>query len=101
MPETRPALRRYVQALEAENDRLRADRDEARKNYDGACVTIALMHEAATGRKGEGPRRGVVEDVADAVREAEERGLAWADNYHGREEDTALAAWRQTQEDRG
>lgn len=34
-------------------------------DYSGACKTIALMHEAATGRKGMAPARGVVEDVAD------------------------------------
>ncbi len=35
----------------------------AKRDHDGACSTIALMHEAATGRKGDGPRLGVVEDV--------------------------------------
>jgi hypothetical protein len=61
------------------------DLDEAKENYGAACVTVVLMHEAATGRKGEGPRRGVIEDVADVraemlrLREA----LQWyADGNH-------------------
>lgn len=40
---------------------------EMTANYARACSTIALMHEAATGRQDEGPQQGVVEDVA-AVR---------------------------------
>lgn len=58
--------------LTAEYDRLtaaltaeRAAREEAGRNYNGACQTIARMHEAATGRSGEAPIRGVVEDLAD------------------------------------
>lgn len=35
-----------------------------KKDYLGACKTIAEMHEAAVG-KVTGPKRGVVEDVAD------------------------------------
>lgn len=42
-----------------------ADFAELRKNYEGACQTIASMHEAAVGEAGAGPRRGVVEDVQD------------------------------------
>ena len=34
-------------------------------DYGRACKLVADMHAAATGRPGEGPRRGVVEDVAD------------------------------------
>ena len=34
-------------------------------DYGRACKTIAEMHAAATGKPGDGPRRGVVEDVAD------------------------------------
>lgn len=49
-----------------------AERDEMRRNYERACQTIAAMHEAATGRTGEGPARGVVEDVADVRARAEE-----------------------------
>lgn len=56
----------------AERDKLLAELAEARFDADrykqdhlNACKTIAQMHEAATGRFGEGPVRGVVEDVAD------------------------------------
>lgn len=41
-------------------DRLR----DAEERYEGACVTIAQMHAAAVGEV-TGPKRGVVEDVAD------------------------------------
>ena len=34
-------------------------------DYGRACKLVADMHAAATGRPGDGPRRGVVEDVAD------------------------------------
>src|SRR5690606_15775044 len=47
-----------AEEAEAEAERFKAD-------YLKACQTIAAMHEAATGRTGEGPVRGVVEDVAD------------------------------------
>lgn len=46
-----------IAELEAENARLRED-------HAGACETVAKMHEAAVG-KVTGPRRGVIEDVAD------------------------------------
>lgn len=36
----------------------------SRKDYQGACNTIAAMHHAAVGEI-VGPNRGVVEDVAD------------------------------------
>lgn len=39
------------------------DLSEAKNNYKKACVTIAEMFEAATGRHGEGPQVGVVQDV--------------------------------------
>lgn len=42
-----------------------AERDEMRRDYEGACKTIAAMHEAATGTSGGPVTRGVVEDVAD------------------------------------
>ena len=44
---------------EDETERYKAD-------YLAACKTIALMHEAATGRRGEAPWVGVVEDCAIA-----------------------------------
>lgn len=37
---------------------------EMRRNYEGACRTVALMHAAAVGET-RGPIRGVVEDVED------------------------------------
>jgi hypothetical protein len=40
--------------------------DSLRRDYEGACKLVARMHSAATGSI-EGPRLGVVEDVA-AVR---------------------------------
>ena len=36
-----------------------------KEDYGRACKLVADMHGAATGKPGEGPRRGVVEDVAD------------------------------------
>lgn len=44
---------------------LEGDVEEQKRNYQGACVTIAKMYEAATGTNGCGPKRGVVEDLAD------------------------------------
>lgn len=38
--------------------------EESHADYKGACVTIAAMHAAALGEV-TGPRRGIVEDVAD------------------------------------
>ena len=35
------------------------------EDYLRACKLVADMHAAATGKPGDGPRRGVVEDVAD------------------------------------
>lgn len=70
-------------ALARDLETARQERDAAQSNYDGACRTIALMHEAATGRSGEGPHLGVVEDVAAAVRAA--RAETWA----------AAAAWHE------
>lgn len=49
-------------------DALCEQADDATRHKDEylrACATIAAMHEAATGRSGEAPARGVVEDVAD------------------------------------
>lgn len=66
-----------AERAEADLAAARQERNEAQSNYDGACRTIALMHEAATGRSGEGPHLGVVEDVAAAVRAA--RAETWAE----------------------
>lgn len=44
-----------------------AERDALRANYSKVCKLVADMHASATGRPGEGPRLGVIEDVT-AVR---------------------------------
>jgi hypothetical protein len=51
---------------------LRAEVERLAQDYVRACKLAADMHAAATGRPGEGPRLGVVEDVA-AVRAEVER----------------------------
>jgi hypothetical protein len=67
---------------------LRDEVAEAKADYMRACRLVANMHAAATGRPGEGPVRGVVEDVTDAIaaqaarivdllREIEQRRLDW------------------------
>ncbi|MEU1082329.1 hypothetical protein ABZ368_19270 [Streptomyces sp. NPDC005908] len=61
-----------------------ADAERFKADYLSACQTIAAMHEAATGRTGEGPVRGVVEDVADVrarMLAAEERLAAYVDAF--------------------
>lgn len=71
-----------------------AERDAERFKADhlAACRTIADMHEAATGRTGMGPIRGVVEDVAD-VRDR-------AENFEGRARamDQRARHWRSVAE---
>lgn len=42
-----------------------ADAERYKADYLSACFLIAQMHAAATGKPGDGPIRGVVEDVAD------------------------------------
>ena len=49
---------------------------EARREHEFACMLVAKMHAAATDRPGDGPIRGVVEDVEDVRRNAE-RYQAW------------------------
>ncbi len=46
---------------------VRAERANLRAAVDSACRTVAEMHAAVTGRPGDGPRRGVVEDVRDVA----------------------------------
>lgn len=46
-------------------DRYSAELGEVRESYQRCCELVAELHEAATGRKGEGPRAGVVEDVRE------------------------------------
>lgn len=65
-------LREEVEDLVAENVSLRQELNETyldaaryKADHEGACVLVAQMHEAATGRRGYGPIRGVVEDVED------------------------------------
>ncbi|MFJ2909377.1 hypothetical protein ACIO8F_08065 [Streptomyces sp. NPDC087228] len=77
-------LQRQIDEQAAELDRTRdraeqAEQDAERYKADhlAACRTIAEMHEAATGRTGMGPVRGVVEDVADVRERAEKRGDHW------------------------
>lgn len=43
---------------------VKVERDALKRDYLGACETIALMHGHAVGKFGDGPREGVVEDVA-------------------------------------
>ncbi|MGC5398064.1 hypothetical protein ACPXCP_20310 [Streptomyces sp. DT20] len=72
------ALRKRAQRAEADAERFKAD-------HLSACRTIADMHEAATGRTGMGPIRGVVEDVADMrarVEQAEHRATQWEAARH-------------------
>lgn len=47
---------------------MRDERDSLKADYEGACKTIAEMHGAVMGW-GNGPKRGVVEDVIDVVAE--------------------------------
>ena len=72
-----------LSALAAENAALRTERDEAQRDYLRACQTVAEMHAAAVGEVC-GPKRGVVEDVADlraerdaAIRERDEARAEW------------------------
>ena len=57
-----------------------------KEDYGRACKLVADMHAAATGRPGEGPRIGVVEDVA-AVRAALVLVMGYTDvrQYLGRQ----------------
>jgi hypothetical protein len=64
------SMRGRIEKLTDERDALRAEVERLRGNYEGACQTIARMHEAAMGEVC-GPNRGVVEDVADLRAEVE------------------------------
>lgn len=63
-----------------DRDRAAAERDRYKDEYLRACQTIARMHEAATGRVGEAPARGVVEDVADLRAERDRLGEQLAES---------------------
>lgn len=60
----------YTAAL-AIVSRLRVERDDFKANYNAACRTVALMHEAAIGEIA-CSRRGVVEDVKELRRSCDE-----------------------------
>ena len=53
------------------NKDLLAEVETLRVDYGLACKLVADMHAAATGRPGEGPRLGVLEDVAAVRAEVE------------------------------
>jgi hypothetical protein len=59
-----------------ECESLKKELAEARREHEFACMLVAKMHAAATDRPGDGPIRGVVEDVEDVRRNAE-RYQAW------------------------
>ena len=69
-----------VEKAEAEVERLKED-------YHNACKTVVQVHAAATGRPGEGPFLGVIEDAAavcaerDALQAEVERLRADAERY--------------------
>lgn len=60
-------------------ERLQAERDAAQEHYMKACGLVAQMHMAAMGQT-IGPKRGVVEDVAD-VRAERDALRADAERY--------------------
>lgn len=78
-------------SLHWESRRLLDRASSAEADYHGACATIAEMHAAATGRVGEGPHRGVVEDVADVAARADRLATALADDNDWTQQ--ALDAW--------
>ena len=57
-------MRRLLLDVQAALDTQAAEIAALKADYLRACQTIAAMHEAATGRTGEAPWLGVVEDVA-------------------------------------
>ena len=65
------AMADLVIHLRSSLETVKRERDEARRDHEGACLLVAKMHHAATGSTG-GPKRGVVEDVEDVRLRAEE-----------------------------
>jgi len=68
----RNALEGKLRRQHAEIAELRVEVERLQQDHGRACKLVADMHAAATGRPGEGPCLGVVEDVA-AVRAEVER----------------------------
>jgi hypothetical protein len=66
-------------ALERALVEARDDAQRFKREHLGACETIARIYSAATGTVGEGPRRGVIEDVEDVRRRAELADAALAE----------------------
>lgn len=64
------------------------DAERYKADHLSACALIAQMHAAATGKPGDGPIRGVVEDVADlreravALESALVALLSYADHHN-------------------
>ena len=76
-----------LSAYDAMKQRAEAAEAEAlqqKENYDRACQLVAAMHAAAVGEI-TGPKRGVVEDVADlrAERDALRNIILWALGENG------------------
>lgn len=73
------------------------DAERYKQDHLGACRTIAAMHAAATGRTGEGPIRGVVEDVEDVrlrleqAKQERDEARTWA--RHGYEIGQKHCGW--------
>ncbi|MGW9385387.1 hypothetical protein [Streptomyces globisporus] len=61
-----------LDVAERARDAAEQDAERFKADHEAACRTIAEMHEAATGRTGMGPIRGVVEDVSDVRARAEQ-----------------------------
>lgn len=65
MAGTTQALEQHREAADTAIREVEAEAERYKADCLSACGTIAAMYEAATGRTGMGPVRGVVEDVAD------------------------------------
>ena len=103
LKQTKTALQSAIESLQVENERLK---DE----YGNACKLVAEMHTAAVGQV-IGPKRGVVEDVADIraerdalaakveTLEADAERLDWLDRnigtqLEGYSEGTLTLGWK-------
>lgn len=54
-----------VDSLREQLRRVTEERDSFKADYEGACRALVDVYEAATGRKGLGPKRGLVEDALE------------------------------------